>query len=203
MDCEFCAEFAGDMTDSRIITDHGGWVLLPTVGCFTPGYCLFMPRKHIDAVADASAGELPQVEAAMEETRARVEALFGPTIVAEHGSRDCRLGSACCTHAHLHLIPMPDPYAVSNGYEIAGGAGIELGGLVDLPHAASGPYLYLSTRPGEHRLWLADARFPRQFVRRLCARLLGRADQFDWREHHFHENQQLTADQLAHARAAA
>lgn len=200
MDCAFCTEFANiggnDDSISRIIAEDAGWVLLPTVGCFTPGYCLFMPIDHIDAAADLHPAELARVEAAAEQVRARIASAFGPTILAEHGSRDCQLGAGCCTHCHLHLIPVPDPDAVTDAYQTTGGSGNRLRGLADLPTTAEGPYLYLSPRPGEHMLWPADTRFARQYVRRVCARLHGLADQYDWRDHPFGHHQRRTADIL-------
>jgi diadenosine tetraphosphate (Ap4A) HIT family hydrolase len=196
MDCAFCTEFASISGGSRVIAEDAGWVLLPTVGCFTPGYCLFMPLNHIDAAADLQPTELARVEATVEQMRARIEPTFGPTILAEHGSRDCQLGAGCCTHCHLHLIPVPDPDAVTDAYLTTGGTGKALRGLADLPTAAAGPYLYLSPRPGEHLLWPADTRFARQYVRRVCARLHGLASRYDWRDHPFGHNQRLTADIL-------
>jgi diadenosine tetraphosphate (Ap4A) HIT family hydrolase len=196
MDCAFCTEFANVSGDSRIIAEDAGWVLLPTVGCFTLGYCLFMPLNHVDAAADLHPTDLASVEPIAEQMRARIETAFGPTILAEHGSRDCQLGAGCCTHCHLHLIPVPDPDAVTDAYRTTGGAGKALRALADLSTAADGPYLYLSPRPGEHLLWQADTRFARQYVRRVCARLHGLAGQYDWRDHPYGPNQRLTADIL-------
>ena len=72
MNCAFCTEFAARPSrdqGTRIICEVSGWVLLPTVGCFTPGYCLFMPLDHIDAVADAPPAELARVGVAVENMR--------------------------------------------------------------------------------------------------------------------------------------
>jgi diadenosine tetraphosphate (Ap4A) HIT family hydrolase len=197
MDCAFCAEFAHSRGDrGRIIVEEVGWVLLPTVGCFVPGYSLFMPLEHVDAAADLTPAELVGVEGAVEKMRERIAAVFGPTIVAEHGSHGCRLGAGCCTHCHLHLIPVAEPDAVISAYEATGGAPAPLTGLADLPTAVDGPYLYLSTRAGQHFLWPSDARFARQFVRRVCAELHGVADQYDWRDFPFEDNQALTLGAL-------
>lgn len=200
MDCAFCTEFAtsgvNDHRIGRIIAEDTGWVLLPTVGCFTPGYCLFMPLDHVDAAAELPTTDLARVEASVEQMRAHIESAFGPTILAEHGSRDCQLGAGCCTHCHLHLIPVPDPDAVTDAYRITGGSGTALSGLAELPSAIDGPYLYLSPGAGEHLLWPAHTGFARQYVRRVCARLHGVAGQFDWRDHPFDHNQRLTADTL-------
>lgn len=197
MDCTFCAEFSGQSDGpGRIIAECDGWVLLPTVGCFTPGYCLFMPLDHADAAADLKPSELTEVESAAERMRDHVSAAFGPTILAEHGSRGCQLGAGCCTHCHLHLIPVPEPDAVTEAYRATGADPVLLTGLADLPSAVDGPYLYLSPRPGQHLLWQADSRFARQYVRRVCARLHGVADRYDWRDFAFESNQRMTVEIL-------
>jgi diadenosine tetraphosphate (Ap4A) HIT family hydrolase len=198
MDCAFCAEFAGlpcPGQGTRIICEVSGWVLLPTVGCFTPGYCLFMPLDHIYAAADAAPGELARVGAAVEDMRALISSVFGPVIIAEHGPRGCELGAGCCSHAHLHLIPVSDPGAVTAAYQATGGPGRHLENLAGLVGAVKGPYLYLSPRPGEHLLW-HSAGFARQYVRRICAAQHGMPDQFDWRDHPFEDNQALTVTRL-------
>lgn len=196
MECDFCSEFASHGDKGRILAEDDGWVLLPTIGCFTPGYCLLMPLEHVDAAADLPHAELAKLETIAEEARESVEGAFGPTILAEHGSRDCQLGASCCTHCHLHLIPVPDPAAVTAAYRASGGTGVALRGLADLPDAADGPYIYLSPRRREHLLWPADHRFARQYVRRVCAQQHGIPGQYDWRDHPFNQNQHLTADRL-------
>jgi diadenosine tetraphosphate (Ap4A) HIT family hydrolase len=196
MQCDFCAEFAAGGADSRVIAEMAGWVLLPTVGCFTPGYCLLMPVRHIDAAADAPPTELARAQAALEDARAAITSTFGPTIVAEHGPRGCQLGAGCCSHAHFHLIPVPDPDAVTDAYTVTGGPGLSVRGIADLAEAnGDAPYLYLSPRPGTHLIWPADG-FARQYVRRVCASLHGIGERFDWRDYPFTDNQALTIDVL-------
>src|ERR1700722_3047068 len=68
-------------------------VLLPTVGCFTPGYCLFMPLEHLDAAADTPPGELRDVAGAAESMRALISSVSGPVVIAEHGPRGCETGA--------------------------------------------------------------------------------------------------------------
>jgi diadenosine tetraphosphate (Ap4A) HIT family hydrolase len=200
MDCAFCTEFAAlPGPGTRIICETSGWVLLPTVGCLTPGYCLFMPLDHMDAAADATPNELALAGARAEEMRALISSVFGPVIIAEHGPRGCELGAGCCSHAHLHMIPVPDPGAVTTAYQATGGPGRRLEGMAGLPDQFEGPYLYLSPRPGEHLIW-PSAGFARQYVRRVCAAQHGIGDKFDWRDHPFSENQAVTITLL---RAAA
>ncbi|MFD8263593.1 hypothetical protein ACFV19_32940 [Streptomyces griseoluteus] len=196
MDCQFCTEFTARESTTRIITDTAaGWVLLPTIGSLTPGYCLFMPLQHLDAAADVTPADLERVAAETEQMRTLIQARYGPVILAEHGPRDCELGASCCSHCHLHLIPVPDPDAIAAAYEKTGGPGRRLTSMAALPEAADGSYLYLSPRPGEHYYW-PSAGFARQFVRRVCADQLGIGDSYDWRDHPFTENRDRTFAEL-------
>jgi diadenosine tetraphosphate (Ap4A) HIT family hydrolase len=198
MDCAFCTEFAtlhDRENETRVICEVSGWVLLPTVGCFTPGYCLFMPLTHIDALADVAPDELTMVGEAVENMRTLISDAFGTVIVAEHGPRGCELGAGCCSHAHLHLIPVPDVEEVTTTYLTTGGSGHRIQNLAHLPKTVEGPYVYLSSRPGEHLVWSATG-FARQYVRRVCAAQHGVADKFDWRDHPFSDNQAVTVATL-------
>jgi hypothetical protein len=158
-----------------------------------------MPLGHIDAAADTPPCELPGISRAAEEMRTLISSVFGPAIIAEHGPRGCELGAGCCSHAHLHLIPVPEVDAITAAYQATGGHGRRLDGLADLPAMVEGPYLYLSPRPGEHMIW-PSAGFARQYVRRVCAAQHGMPDRFDWRDHPFDSNQDRTVTTL---RAAA
>ncbi|MFI8991569.1 HIT family protein [Streptomyces antimycoticus] len=204
MNCQFCTEFAACETTSRIMAETaGGWVLLPTIGALTPGYCLFMPREHVDAAADLSPARLAGIATEAEQMRTVIQARYGPVILAEHGPRGCELGASCCSHCHLHLIPVPDPDAVLTAYEKTGGPGHRIASLTELPTVTNGSYLYLSPRPGQHYHW-HSAGFARQFVRRVCADQLGLGEYFDWRDHPFTANRDRTLTELsADLRSAA
>jgi diadenosine tetraphosphate (Ap4A) HIT family hydrolase len=196
MDCQFCTEFTAHEGATRIITaTEDGWVLLPTVGALAPGYCLFMPLRHLDAAADVAPASLARVAEEAERMRALIQARYGPVILAEHGPRDCELGASCCSHCHLHLIPVPDPDQVTAAYERTGGPGTRLASLGDLPAVVDGSYLYLSPRPGEHYHW-PSAGFARQFVRRVCANQLGIGAFYDWRDHPFAAHRERTFAEL-------
>ncbi len=197
MDCQFCTEFTACESPTRIITETvDGWVLLPTIGALTPGYCLFMPLRHLDAAADVTPAALERVAAETEQMRTLIEARYGPVILAEHGPRDCELGASCCSHCHLHLIPVPDPDAITDAYRKTGGPGRRLTSMSDLPAVADTSYLYLSPRPGEHYYW-PSAGFARQFVRRVCADALGVGAFFDWRDHPFTAHCERTFTELS------
>jgi diadenosine tetraphosphate (Ap4A) HIT family hydrolase len=203
-ECDFCQEFAEPPQGGRIVWRRAGWVLLPTIGCFTEGYSLLMPERHLDAAADADPAELVGVEESLEEARALIAGLYGPVIVGEHGASGCDLGAGCCSHAHLHLIPVPSPQAVHDAYRAtgsragSGGRGRRIGSLAELPGSIAGPYVSLSPRPGEHWVWPSRG-FERQYVRRITAAQHQVADQYDWRDHPFPHLQDATLRRLREA----
>ncbi len=127
MDCEFCAEFVRDANGGRIIQRYADWMLLPTLGCFVAGYCLLMPVDHREAVAELSEAALAHVQSLLDRVRPLITGVYGPVVVAEHGPGRCDLGASCCSHAHLHCIPIGHlSDAVVAAYERLGGPPIVL-----------------------------------------------------------------------------
>src|ERR1035441_769581 len=127
--CYFCAEFTSSWDpQSRIIWENDNFLLLPTIGCFSAGYCLLMPRDH-----ELSFGSLPQDQVGegfrvADHWRKQIEKTFGQAILAEHGAGECLRGAACCDHAHLHIIPVHGRIGqVTRAYLEVGGPPEEIG----------------------------------------------------------------------------
>jgi diadenosine tetraphosphate (Ap4A) HIT family hydrolase len=194
--CEFCDELrAPDSAGSRIVWRDDMWATVPTRGCFVAGYSLLLPMDHLISFGSAAVGDLAGAERAVERLRSLVASAFGPAIVAEHGASVCDMGASCCDHAHLHVIPVPSVEAVGAIYVAQFGSPQRLGALRDLKRFADAPYLYLSPKAGEHFVW-TNGRFPRQFVRRVCAQLHGIPAKFDWRLFPFEGNMVATCRAL-------
>jgi diadenosine tetraphosphate (Ap4A) HIT family hydrolase len=187
--CSFCHEFDEERTsESRIIWENEDFLVLPTVGCLRPGYCLFMPYEHTKSFASLAVNEIKQAFALVETHRQNLESIFGETIIAEHGSGGyAQKGASCCDHAHLHLIPMPNQIeAVYEIYEAVGGKPMEIKTVDELAKLKNQPYMLLSLQPGDN--------FSRQFIRQVVAKLIGIENKYDWREHRFAENMAVTQD---------
>jgi diadenosine tetraphosphate (Ap4A) HIT family hydrolase len=186
--CEFCTEFSKDSggRNSRIILDRDGFAVLPTVGCFVDGYVLIVPRDHAASLASLPAAARSAALDLAEEVRGQLQNVYGQYVLSEHGALNCDdTGAACCDHCHVHLIPMGELTSkVVEYYWKTGGQPEYCGGPAGFESYTARSYVMVSTEPGRYSLWPAD-RFERQFVRKVCAGLLGKGDLFNWREHPF------------------
>ncbi len=110
IDCPYCEEYAGKNRthSSRIIDERDGCLLIPTVGCFTEGYCLYLPARHVNSFATLATSELGSVYANLSEISSIIKEEYqSDLIIAEHGAGSAsKCGASCINHAHLHLIPV-------------------------------------------------------------------------------------------------
>lgn len=200
MFCAFCKEFDEERTEeSRIIWENRDFLLLPTIGCLRPGYCLLMPVDHVMSFAKLSEATLSESECLIEKHRSTLKGVFGKTIIAEHGPGSyCRKGASCCDHAHLHLIPVQDQLRkVCRIYEEIGGPPTVLKSFTSIKDYADDPYLLLSPEVGVYWVWTNTDDFRSQFVRWVVARVSGIEEQYDWRKCSFTENMKNTQRLLA------
>lgn len=195
IDCAFCDEFAQPTEGTWIVARTQSRVILPTIGCLTQGYLLYMPHEHTLAFADLDGAELDDCEQDIDGLRSALFDRYGSLIVAEHGPRECDLGAGCCEHAHIHLIPVPSPDRVVKKYVEIGGPTELYRTLAECLACVEKAYVYVSPAPAEHYIWPAAA-FPRQWVRRVCADIHGKASRWDWRDHSFDPERQRTYDAL-------
>jgi diadenosine tetraphosphate (Ap4A) HIT family hydrolase len=195
--CEFCEEFLNlPSTPNRTLFSNSELVVLPSIGSFVPGYLLIMPIQHHRSFADLDVGDIRYAGVFTETVRQLVTDHFGSAIVAEHGPGAPGLkSSACCDHAHFHVIPS-DPYKVIQAYVDAGGIPHTLKDIGALGKWSQQPYLFLSPLPYVYLAWSFSEGFSSQFVRRVCTQILGYPEFFDWAVFPYTENMLLTRNVL-------
>lgn len=200
--CNFCHEVVqAENAKGLNFRESSKAIALPTLGCFVRGYSLVVPREHAASLADISVASRSAIIGFAEEVRERIEFLFGPTIIAEHGSgAPDEPTAACCVHAHLHLIPLQGAVTkVLEEYVSVGGKGVLFEPEEGLGAFVGRSYLTVSPAKGHWLVWPNAARFPRQFVRRAAANALNQPMMFDWHLHSFPENMRLTTDVMKRA----
>lgn len=206
--CNFCAELDDKIParqvyeaelwgeDERVLWENDNFVVIPTVGCITPGYLLLLPKEHNYSFADVPTslrGELMAISTFLRKLIAREYKC--QVLIAEHGSIQCDRGAACCDHAHLHFIPVPDDEAALEYYEDISEDCVAMS-LEDLFILKGTTYILAGSDPIHVNIWRHQDGFTSQFCRKVAAREWNVDDQWDWRRSPNYPNIRKTLDQL-------
>ncbi|MCO6003393.1 hypothetical protein NE236_00175 [Actinoallomurus purpureus] len=184
--CFLCRAAAGatdiPWTDRPLWLDPRYGVLVPGLGGLSAGYVLLAPVDHHHNLASASLdtgggadGFTDFVHALLTYLRAKM----GSLTYWEHGGgyRPGVRSSACVEHAHLHIVPGTLDLPLPPGHRSYPSIGRALAALVGRSEVKDG-YLLMGHSPG-HCFVGRDVGIS-QYYRREWARLLGRADEWDY-----------------------
>lgn len=198
-DCLFCCVASlpeGQLPwhDRPVIKEPGIGAVIPAVGAFVPGYVLISPAQHRSSLQNLPAEVAFRFVDFVGGVLARIEAIFGPATIFEHGScrSEERRRSACLTHSHIHIVP---------GAYSFGTLGLPVrlyGGFSDLLLAGDGEKLdgYLMFRePGGPVCYAPDLGVS-QYFRRHIARVLDCPDEWDYALFPRWDNVRVTQDRL-------
>lgn len=176
--CEVLARHTSSLPwhDRPLMRLSGIGAAIPGLGAFVPGYVLVFPEKHIYSTLSMPSACYDKFQEFCQTVLKRIEQVFGPTTIFEHGS--CSVSpsrrSACIDHAHLHLIP--GTYSLNQG---------DLRPIQPTSHTtprtpalAQRGYLLLAEpgRPVQH----FDDPGVSQYFRRKIAAQLGYPDEWDY-----------------------
>jgi hypothetical protein len=153
------------------------------------GFTLIAARQHVPSMLDLDADAAEDLGHFAAEVRSRLERLYGPTSIAEHGrvapciSPATRLHEPHCFHAHWLVFP---GHAKIDLARVA--PGLRISRYPDFAAACSeyddpGQYLYVEDAQGHSELGRVDGPLPRQFLRAVVAKDQGRPHLADWRAH--------------------
>jgi diadenosine tetraphosphate (Ap4A) HIT family hydrolase len=116
--CEFCQEFAGHsarfeqlygrLVSTRVIARTDRFVALPTLGQLFTGSLLILPVDHVEMCSSLSAGAREELGELVAEVTLQVRE-FGEPVIFEHGAIEPSGGGCGIYHAHLHIVPVPEP----------------------------------------------------------------------------------------------
>jgi diadenosine tetraphosphate (Ap4A) HIT family hydrolase len=187
---DFCQELTGatDTTFRRIYTggpseriiSQGKTIsLLADMSPLTLGHLLLISNRHYISFGQVVSDYPDAVISALAEIFPRYQASFGEPVVMEHGSTSGMAGSACITHAHLHLLPLPfdQVHALMTQDGLSWTA---LDSIADLDQfgRADLPYFYCGD-VATHKVYGVAQKRPRQYLRSVAGRLLS-IDDPEW-----------------------
>jgi diadenosine tetraphosphate (Ap4A) HIT family hydrolase len=209
-ECRLCAQIAGRAESDLVHELLGGvyrrpvvlesarFAAMPSVGAVATGHVLLSPKRHVRSFAALSAAETDDALECIQGLTDRLLSAFGgPVQLFEHGNATCGSKVACSVeHAHLHFLPaIPDLWPAPRlSVEWA-----TLSSLSDLSeHTRGREYLSLRTADGAWRVAACPTgtHVPSQLLRRHAAALVGRGEEWNWREYPAVDLLRLTRDTL-------
>ncbi len=202
-DCPYCTGIPGigaqPPSNPRTVFDEVLFLgpavaVTPTIGMFVPGYLLAITHEHVTSFAALGDSTLAKVHVWLTDTVAQLSKLFGEYLIFEHGSgalrTDASTGS-CVTHAHLHLMPLPEAALQRIERELPWD---EVESFPSIARWGRRNYALLGYR--DRWKVALDVDLPGQWIRRVVATVLGRAELYDWALYSGHAELGMTLDRL-------
>jgi diadenosine tetraphosphate (Ap4A) HIT family hydrolase len=162
--------------ERRIIARSRHLSLLADMSPLCTGHLLIASNAHYLSFAEVISDHADEVVLFRERVLERYARVFGAPVVLEHGSFAGMDGSACITHAHWHVLPLPltevDRIIKRDGLPAS-----ELAHVRELETLTgkAKPYFYCAD-DSRHLVYAATLRVPRQYLRSVAGRLLGISD---------------------------
>lgn len=158
------------------------FVALVDLAPLVPGHLLAVPRTNLPSFAVLPEDAWQDWRTLRERLSGALAARWSKPAILEHGSTYAMGGGACITHAHLHLLPLAIDFLAETRRD--GMDMIEVADQRDILATGESerPYLYYeSAADGAWFSWADEPVIPRQYIRRVVARVLGMPEQaWDW-----------------------
>jgi ATP adenylyltransferase len=183
--CRFCSISAGQTDVGPVdtpIMQTPDFFAIASIGAFVEGWTLMVPREHVYSMRsyypDSEFTEFRK------QVVDRVESVYGPAIMFEHGANHCGSQTGCGTdHAHLHIVPANFPLDVM--LENSGVKKWARARASEINENADGnEYLFLSTNPKDEDPigYFTVVKLPiSQFFRKAIASTIGKLSVSDYK----------------------
>lgn len=197
--CALCSSIAEPRTHwDQPVFESQSFVAVPSLGSLVEGWLLVVPRQHFISIGALTPALLEEFTHFKQDVSARLSSLYGDTCAFEHGPYAPNREIGCgVDHAHVHLVPL--------GFDLVDAASTQLPEATWRPAswsecsrvAAKGlDYLFVEQPVGAGRLAVAR-QFGSQVLRRAIASMIGRPDEFNWRDHRHEANIAKTINRLS------
>jgi len=197
-DCCLCSQIAGDSSNDliatqlqdkpytrRVMLESESFAVIPSLGPLSKGHVLLCPKTHIKSFSQLDTALHNEFGYIKQALRHALSEQFGASIhLFEHGMAATGERIICSTnHAHIHFVPLPDSCDFSDIEKLPW---LQFdGSLRELTQLSQNrEYILYEPQNGIHRLLIAgDQGFESQYMRKLIAQALGRAEYWNWRDH--------------------
>jgi ATP adenylyltransferase len=195
--CCLCSQIQGQPDDDliaamlpdqpyirRVLLETESFAAIPSLGPLVRGHSLLCPKTHLRSFAELPRDLDQEFLSVKEELRGALARLYeAPVHLFEHGMATGGTRTLCTVdHAHLHFVPLLLPPFGSDLAADGQWMSFE-GSLQELRvFAGGGEYVFYEAPDGSGTLLRPEAEdLESQYMRKLFAKSMGRADQWDWR----------------------
>jgi ATP adenylyltransferase len=200
--CTYCDNILKDHANKaicdEILFESKNFVVTTSLGAFIEGWILIISKKHITSMSQLSETEIKELAATISDIRNRVEQVYGPTVVFEHGSLTPGTHFGCgIDHAHVHIVPFENSIVPLIDQEPLNINWRPLNKIDDII-MENKPYLLVIDREERNGVISNPDNIPSQFMRRVLAKYLGITESFDYHQYMFIEKATATYQSLRH-----
>lgn len=200
----FSSLLAGTTTNAcapwdTVISATDLFIAAPTKGALTAGWLLVIPKRVVRACVDLTTHERCELTTFVESLTNRMEGIFGPCTLFEHGASSVGSIVGCgVDQAHLHITSLPFDLAAAAQADRSVNATWRDTGSRELPfaHLKSGVEYLFVRKPGSNCILTTSFTPTSQYFRKIIAAQLGIYDQWDYRKHPFATNVAATLTRM-------
>jgi ATP adenylyltransferase len=171
----------------RVLAESPSFVAFPSLGSLVAGWVLIVPRRPMLNLSGLSPAEWDELDEFQMQVSGRLRRFGSQLFVFEHGNRMAGGALGCgVDQAHLHLVPLPFDLLQSAidfpDSDIQWSLQVD---TVSFRNAVSTDVEYIGImNPASATAVVGHVRQPTsQWVRRLIAKGLGRAEAWDYKHH--------------------
>lgn len=204
-DCEFCEEIIDSKigsfyeiyngtSSSRIIYEDHNFVILPTIGQLFKYSLLVIPKEHVERLSDLENNKLILLEEIFLKTKSFLSK-YGSVVAFEHGAKCETKGGCGIYHAHMHIIPLPEPISLSKFFKHDF---INCNNLVNGLETIKNSSEYLLSVNNDNTCAVLDIskyqnEYPSQFFRQELWRYFNLTNSWNWKDYNFTEDWLLSS----------
>ena len=198
-ECAFCGAFVASspIPWNRPLLETPHFQVVPSLGALVEGWVLIVSREHAIRTSDLPTDARRELDDLRGRLGNAVTKGLGKSVVQfEHGAACTGIPIGCgVDHAHVHLVPFDGDVVTEARTQLPEIEWNAAGSLGSVQGSPSLSYIYVEDANG--LAVLAERKeLPSQLLRRCIASLVGRSNEWNWRDRHQERNVSATIQLL-------
>jgi diadenosine tetraphosphate (Ap4A) HIT family hydrolase len=197
---QYTKQFELPLIYNQPLLETENFKVVPSLGSLVEGWVLIVPKKHYLSFGYLENYLFDELDYLHNKVIFTLQQLYNKEVVAfENGTLNLGSFIGCgVDYAHIHYVPIDldirhlinDLYKETIEWE-------KLSTLIDLKKKIKNSTPYLFFEDNNRDKFICDIYQPQsQLIRKLIAKHIGKAEQYDWKRYHFEENINRTIEKF-------